>query len=270
MSSDISDITVVAPRLLTSEWGNLNPKLLGFMFAVTSSIDSNKQRYWETDNSQPVVQFGVSDCTLEVQMQRSSPFEAIGLGHAAPLLTAALQNNLVGTVLNSISAIAPPELIPDWAANLGTPDQAMKALQKLYGTSAVTKLNSELVFDGAVPLKWQLTAHFRAWKDPKREVEDPVKALMGFALPQFLSDQGFFDNLASGKDVLGSLFPSRAPRILGFGYGGMEIRPCVIESISQPITCPMDADGRQLKVALQINMSTLAAIDKTDWDRFNP
>jgi hypothetical protein len=257
---------VPAPTL-TSEWGALNPRLIGSLFAVNPSVTDKGHRHWITDTSQPLVKFAVSDCTLEAQMQRSSPFEAIGLGHAAPLLTAALQTNMVGTVLNAVSAVVPSETIAGLAAELGTPKQAMNALQNLYGASSITKLNSELVFDGASPLKWTLVATCRAWKDPKREVEDPINALMGYALPQSLSDQGFVENGISGKSFLRSLFPSEAPKILGFTYGGMSISPCVIESITQPLSSPMDADGNRLNVSVQLAMSTLGAIDKGDWNR---
>ncbi len=251
----------VVQKVLTSQWGGLNRKLIGLLYAVQPTVGSNGKRSWDEDSSKPSVKFAVSNCTLEAQMQYASPFESIGISHIAPLISGAIQSGMLQTAANAVAAYAPSETIAKIAADLGSSDQ----INALAGASPLTKLNSSLIFNGMQALKWQMTAHFRAWKDPKAEVEGPVNQLMSFALPQRISDEGFVTTLAKNHDFLKALFPSEAPQILGFNFANMQIAPCIIESIGQSLTAPMDADGNRLNVSVQLNMSTLGAIDKNDW-----
>ena len=63
-------------------------------------------------------------------------------------------------------------------------------LAQFEGRTGITKLNSTQVFNGMPPVKIQVTALFRAWRDSMKEVEAPFNKLMEWALPIELSKDG--------------------------------------------------------------------------------
>lgn len=95
----------------------------------------------------------------------------------------------------------------------------------------ITRLNSTQVFAGMPPIKIAVTALFRAWKDPAKEVEAPFNQLMSWALPAELSDLGPIlsraTDYAAGEDLsaVEVLAPSIAPAKIAMTYKGKTYAP---------------------------------------------
>ncbi len=127
----------------------------------------------------------------------------------------------------------------------------------------MTKLNSTQVFNGMAPAKISLTAHFRAIRDARSEVEAPLHQLIQWALPQELAKDGPLAETVRAGDP--SLYPSRIPQIIGMSYANMQLLPLVIESIPYPMSGPRDRNGLLLSAQVALQLSTLSAIDANDW-----
>ena len=135
----------------------------------------------------------------------------------------------------------------------------------------MTKLNSTQVFTGAGPVKIPLTIHFRAYDDPRAEVQAPIDQLSRWVLAQSLAETGPILNVLKGlsgsRSAVEALLPSKAPQLVGLKYGGYTFSPLIIESLSQPITVPRTSDGAPLHVQVQMTLSSLTALDSEDWTR---
>lgn len=139
---------------------------------------------------------------------------------------------------------------------------AQKKASDLEGKSNLTKLNSTQVFTGMPPLKISVTAHFRAYRDPAKEVRAPMDQLMQWALPQKIVQDGV---VARGLGGDFGLFPSETPQIIGLQYADMLFAPLVIESIPYPLTGPRSSDGVLTHASITLQLASLTAIDKPDW-----
>jgi hypothetical protein len=51
-------------------------------------------------------------------------------------------------------------------------------------------------------------------------------------------------------------------------YKGLIYSPLVSESISDPISSPVDAGGRYVEKLVPLSLATLTAIDHNDWDDY--
>ncbi|WP_446810557.1 hypothetical protein ACH50O_02925 [Methylomonas sp. 2BW1-5-20] len=139
----------------------------------------------------------------------------------------------------------------------------------LEGRTAITKLNSTQVFVGATPAKFNITALFRAWKDPVKEVHEPFNQLMKWALPVELSDEGSLAaRLLQDGFKYATTFPSVAPVLLAVKYKDATYWPLVIESISKDTNAPVDKNGKFVELSVPMQLTTLAAIDRGDWDKY--
>ncbi|MCK9394224.1 MAG: hypothetical protein M0Q44_01370 [Methylobacter sp.] len=229
-------------EVLTSEWGGLNPHLLA--------------TFWEVDrNGKPIgsdviVQAPLSESNLSMTQNWQSPFENVGQSNL-PTLQQLLQSG-AGLALAG-------------KADAATGADTKKLLALVEGKSSVTKLNSTQVWSGSPPAKWQITAVFRAWKDPKKEVEDPVDQLAQWHLPKYLAKDGI---LLSGLDA-GTVFPSTVPSILAIKYKNRTYSPVVIESFDYPTNSPINADGEYVELSVPMTIATLTSIDVGDWKSFS-
>ena len=131
------------------------------------------------------------------------------------------------------------------------------------------------------PVKIQVTALFRAWKRPLKEVETPASQLMKWALPQELAADGAILSmletvkalLAGGGDqasIVNGLMPSKAPMTVAMLYKGRTYSPLVIESIAYPLNSPVDANGHYTELLIPMTLCTLTAFDREDWANSRP
>jgi hypothetical protein len=52
-------------------------------------------------------------------------------------------------------------------------------------------------------------------------------------------------------------------------YANQLFKPMVIESVSRPLTAPLDRDGRYISASLQMTVASLTALDRDDWMAIN-
>jgi len=273
MALEIDIVGGNAAKGLKSEWGGLSPHLLAKFYEVYR----DDRGEWLADDG-IVVTAPLTESNLDVTLNWQSPFENSGPETSMPTLMAMLQAGAFRPVIDSLGGgiAAAAEAVGTTAVKDMTA-RAMSAAhataRRLEGRAGITRLNSTQVFSGMPPVKLQVTALFRAWSDPVKEVEEPFNQLMAWALPQKLSELGPI--LARAGDYVAGtldnpadvLAPSLAPTKLGMTYKGRRYAPLVIESIGQPIDSPIDSDGQFVELLVPMTLCTLTALDRNDWAR---
>ena len=244
-------------KVLSSNWGSLNRHLLATIYPV----DRKGARIKDSLAVKAPVLDGA---TLEMTLNWQSPFENAGTESTMPTLFAALQSGATQPFIDLLGG--------DKGGNTGS--KAANLLQKFEGRTGITKLNSTQIFVGMQPLKFSVTLLFRAWKDPYAEVQQPTDQLMAWTLPKELAADGVLAKVieeAKNKgatDWIEAILPSQAPTLLAFGYKGRTYFPLVVESVSVPITNPITRDGAETETQITLSISSLQAIDATDWKNF--
>ena len=253
---------------LSSQWGKLNKHLLAAFFEV-----KRDGKVWVQKPDSPVVYAPLSEGSIESTMGWQSQFEHSYTDSKAPTIAAMMQSgaldDAVGSVVDSVKTAG---------GRLGSLGQELARrententfLTQFEGRSGMTKLNSMQVFTGMAPMKIPVTAVFRAWSDPVKEVEAPFNQLMAWFLPEKLSDDGTLairglDWVTGGQNYVEAMMPSLSPVKIGMRYKGRTYLPLVIESLNQPINSPIDRDGHYVEFTVQMSLGTLAAVDRDDW-----
>lgn len=240
----------------------LNKHLLAEFHALKRSADG---KAWEVDSTQPRISAPVTQASMELAMTWQSPFEGAGVEAAFPELAQMAQAGMFAPVIQAIGgkleagkdeeeAKAVRERWGSWAA----------ASNELVGKTGVTKLNSTQVFSGMPPVKIQLSVLFKAYREPVKEVEEPIRRLQEWAVPQYLAPDGVLSELIQNTSVV-SLMPSHVPLCVGLTYKGRLFRPMVIENITDPLDAPIDEHGRRVSALIQLTLCSLTAWDRTDW-----
>jgi hypothetical protein len=202
----------------------------------------------------------ITDGNFEMSFNWTSPFEGAGAESKAPTLSAMLQSGALSSAMQTFLTVT-------GQTGNGSAQQAVSAIDAATGRTGITKLNSTQTFTGMPPAKVSVTAHFRALREPLDEVRYPIRQLEEWSVPQYLAPESVLANAAKtgGKDgVIQTVYPSMTPQILGLQYGDMNLFPVVIESIGRPITNPRTESGVMLHCAVQLSISTLAALDRAD------
>jgi hypothetical protein len=252
---------------LSSLWGGLSPHLIASFWEVAKAGAGEDAR-WERVDGKPVVYAPLSEASLEMSLNWQSPFEASGTTNIAPTLMAMLQSGYFQPVLDMIVGNGKSgESAPSSESQTG--NRAREMLTAFENRTGVTKINSTQIFSGEPPVKIQVTALFRAWRDAVREVETPIAQLMQWALPEHLEKDGALVNLIdSKKNWIDVLMPSKAPSRIAMKYKNRLYSPLVIESISQPLQSDVDSNGRYVQMAVPMTLCSLTAIDRNDWQEW--
>lgn len=251
---------------LGGEWGSLSPLLLARLFVC------NPKGVADLETEFVGVYAAMKEGSLEIQQNWVSPFENTGPETKAPALAGMLQSGSLVPVLNALQAISPFKdgAISDALSN-GS-DKLKSVMRDLEGRTGITKLNSRQVFSGMPPVKVNFTLHFRALSDPLREVEAPLTRLLEWVFPQKLAEDGILSEVIKTtnnvESFIQALFPSEAPKLLGFTYAGRTWSPMVIESVSFPLDAPKNSQGYFIDLPVQVSMATLTALDRPDIKRF--
>ncbi|MFM0608684.1 hypothetical protein PQR05_29560 [Paraburkholderia sediminicola] len=255
-------------RILSSDWGGLNPALIAKFYPLKrmqsgggweQSRDTRDLAKDFTVDDGYEVHCPITDGTQEMSFNWHSPFEGAGAESKAPTLSAMLQS---GALSSNIQAF-----LGKFGGDGSKGDKALEALAQAQGRTGITKLNSTQTFTGMPPVKLSVTMHFRAVVDPLSEVRDPISQLEQWAVPQYLADDGVIAGaVKDGADdgILQTIYPSVTPQILAMKYGDMLYQPMVIESLSKPITNPRNASGVMISCSVQATISSLAAWDRRD------
>lgn len=251
----MADTQTGSQRPLGSDWGSLSPSLLATFFAVKKKRSENGEFIrWERDLSQPEVITPLTDGSVEMTFNWQSPFENVGPDQKFSSLSAMLQAGGFASVLSSLQAAFP---------DLQSLNSAQNAAASLEGRTNITKLNSTQVFSGMAPARINVTAHFRAYQDALREVAQPLNQLVQWSLPQELAKDGPVAGAVGGHLAV---FPSKVPQILGMKFADTLFAPIVIESFPYQLTGPRDARGILTQASPQMQLATLTALDKKDWE----
>jgi hypothetical protein len=232
---------------LSSLWDGLSPHLIASFWEV------NREGKRQDENV--TVAAPLLEANFEASMTWQSPFENVGQS-SLPTLQQLLQSGTLEPLI---------KLLPD-----GIASKLSSAASTVEGKTSVTKLNSTQVFSGMPPAKVQVTALFRAWKDPVKEVENPLDQLMKWALPVHLDgDSLFLSRLGTKGASVDTPFPSSVPVMVAMKYKGRTYKPLVIESIGVPISSPIDGNGKFVEIAVPLSLATLTAIDRNDWVNYS-
>ena len=258
-------------NVLSSDWTGLSPHLLARFYPVRKLSDGSG---WEQGRKKDggadqyiaddaiEVHAPMTDGTSEMTLNWQSPFENAGAESKAPALSAMLQSGSLTSILQGIGSAG---VASDMMTELA--QKSAEMTRKLEGRTGITKLNSTQIFSGMPPIKLSFTLHFRAFKDPIKEVREPILKLKEWALPQALAADGLIAGgikNAGNQGVFDILFPSLTPQIVGMSYGDMTYLPLVIESVSEPITNPRSEKGVMTACSVQITLATLTALDRAD------
>jgi hypothetical protein len=242
--------------ILTSLWDGLNEHLIARFYEVDRKMNPiGNVEVWAP----------LTEANLEMTLSWNSPFENSGPESKAPVLLAMLNSGAFKPVIDAIFGNS---------KNVDASEISKKSsefVKQFEGRTGITKLNSTQVFTGMPPVSIPVTALFRAWRDPEKEVENPIDQLTNWALPEELSPDGTIVsrviNAASGNaGVLDVLLPSKSPTMIAMLYKGRTYGPLVIESIAKPLSGPVYRDGIN-NAELQVTMvlCSISAIDRSDW-----
>ena len=258
--------SLTAPAL-GSLWDGLSPHLIASFYEVAKTGENSWGQI--PDKTDPIVVRGpLVDSNLESILNWQSPFEQAGPESKAPALFAMLQSGALQPIVDSV---LPGFLKKD---NQGPDPSALQRsdnfLKQFEGRTGITKLNSTQVFNGMPPVKIQVVALFRAWRDPASEVEIPFDKLMEWALPKWLSpDASLLARAVTATkgemSYIQALLPSKSPTCVAMMFKGRTYSPLVIESIGMPMNSPVDANGKYVELAVPMTLCTLTALDRKDW-----
>ncbi len=231
---------------MSSKWDGLSEHLIAQFYEVDRT---GKRVDFDTTVRAPL-----SESNFEITLNWHSPFE-----NSANIESATLQQLLQSGALQPLA-----KKIDN---TLGT--SVSKLAAGIQGRTSVTKLNSTQIFTGEQPAKFNVTAVFRAWRDPQKEVHAPFNQLMRWALPEKLADDGLiFSRLLDDGLSSNTPFPSKAPTLIAVKYKDATYYPLVIESITKDTNAPVDAEGRFVSLFVPMQLSTLTALNRRDWANF--
>jgi hypothetical protein len=216
---------------------------------------------WERDNSETPFEAPLTQATLDMASNWTSPFESNGVESSFPALAQMAQSGMFRDVLQALGSRIPPES----ERTKEFIDGVEKSARQLVGRSGVTKLNSTQVWQGAAPIKITVSAFLRAFKSPVAEVEEPIKRLQSWVVPRRLAKDGIISSTIKNGASLLALMPSEVPTIVGFAYKNRIFQPMVIESCSDPLDAPISKYGNRISAVVQLTLCSLTALDRSDW-----
>jgi S-layer homology domain len=248
-----------ATKVLSSEWGGLNPLLIARFYPVERVVaPDGKSERWQRVPGSPEVHAPMQDMSMEHTANWNSPFENTGVDQKFSSVSALLQAGALMPLWNQLK-----QALDEKGVGTGS----LPEVGNLEGRTSVTKLNSRQIYNGTPPFRITGTAHFRAFQDAAAEVEEPVNQLVSWQLPQKLAQEGIVTGGLNGtfnpNDP--ALYPSKVPQIIGLRFSDMEFMPVVIESCTYPIGGPRTPQGHLIEAPVQLTIASLTAIDKDDW-----
>jgi hypothetical protein len=265
---------------LGSIWGEkgLNKNLVVKIRPVVEGNIEGGQgaQTYNVDTSQPTVESLFEDAEFAIESQYSTPFESSNPEGRLPNLMGMVQSGQIsaayfsffaaindptgisGAIGDGASAIGEATGISDTFS--GTLTEAEGKLQGLLGRSNFTKLNSRQIFTSSNSVRITGSLVFQAWENASKEVEAALRQLQVWASAKSLSSKSLIvGGLSDGFSQ--AMFPSEIPPLVQLQYGGKTYKPMVIESVSAPITAPMNSNGDRIAVKVQVTFLSLTAWD---------
>ena len=239
---------------MNNSFTGLSPHLIATIYPLKRVGDGVD---WARDDSETDFQAPLTQASLDIAPNWQSPFEGAGVESRFPDLAQMAQAGMFSGVLHALGST--------FEASKNATNKLDETARLLIGRSGVTKLNSTQVFSGMQPVKIQMTAFLRAFKDPVAEVESPLRTLQGWTLPRYLAKDGVLAAFINSKADPLSLMPSEVPTVVGLKYKNRIFQPMVIESVSDPLDSPIDSRGYRISAVVQITLCSLTALDRKDW-----
>lgn len=239
---------------MRTSFTGLHDTLIARFYPMVRSEDAGGWIEDVSPNRDPSVNAPLQQASMELSVNWQSPFEGAGIESTFPGLAQMSQAGMFQGIEKAIGA----------KSGFDT-TKAQEATKQLIGRSGVTKLNSTQVFSGMQPAKLQVTAFFRAMNNSYSEVEDEIRRLQMWAVPQKLAADGVIASSVSDWQGLQSLMPSLVPKVIGIDYKNRSFFPFVIESISDPLDAPSDENGNRVSALIQMTICSLTAYDRADW-----
>lgn len=237
---------------LGSDWGGLSPHLIASFFPVELVTSSDGRSYWDRDRNGAEVRAPLTDANMEVSINWQSPFENTGPDKAFSSASALIQSGIFSQLLAELGARFDSDSIRKLSEKTRTFEDG----------SNFSRLNSLQTFTGMPPIRLPVTAHFKAQKDPRTEVRDPINQLIQWSLPQDLTEYGAVGETIAGRP---GLYQSRSPRKIGLKYADLLLQPLVIEAIAVPVAGQRYQDGTLAIASVSMQLSSLVAFDSNDW-----
>jgi len=251
--------------ILKSNWDDLNDHLIAKFYEVDRKGKSiGNIEVWAP----------LTEANFEMALSWNSPFENSGAESKAPALLAMLQSGAFQPLLDAVFGDGQKNGKNGQANASELSKKSSEFMNQFEGRTGITKLNSTQVFTGMAPAKIPIVALFRAWINPAKEVEAPIDQLVNWSLPEVLSPDGTIISrgIEAGRGNLSSLdvlLPSKAPTMIAMRYKGKTYAPLVIESIGQPISSPVDSQGKHVSMLVPMMLCSIAALDRDDWKGWN-
>lgn len=265
-------------KTLGSSWGEqgLNKHLV---VRIRPVIEGNfeggqGQQTYDIDPDAPIVETLFEDAEFTIESQYSTPFESSNPEGRLPNLMGMIQSGQVTAAYYSFfAAVNDPTGFTGTLGEIGAAvgeatgfsasevfEEAEGKLQGLLGRSNFTKLNSRQIFTSSNSVRISGVVVFQAWANAKTEVEDALQQLQQWASAAKLSAESLIvGGIKNGFSE--AMFPSIIPPLVQLQYGGKTYSPMVIESVSAPITAPMNKDGNRIAVKAQVSFLSLTAWD---------
>lgn len=254
---------------LGSTWGEkgLNENLIVKIRAVIEGNLEGGQgaQTYDIDTSQPTVESLFEDADFAIESQYSTPFEASNPESRLPNLMGMIQSGQAAAAGYSLFAAGGGVVadMADAAASFigakGIVEKGQAELEGLMGKSNFTKLNSRQIFTSSNSVRITGSLVFQAWSDADTEVEAAIQQLQKWASAKSLSKTSLI--VGALDEGFAAMFPSEIPPLVQLQYGGKTYTPMVIESVSAPITAPMNKNGSRIAVKTQITFLSLTAWD---------
>lgn len=241
----------------------LSPHLIASIYPMKRVGDGAE---WARDDSEEPFEAPLTQATLDMASNWTSPFESNGIESSFPALAQMAQSGMFRDTLAALGGRIPPER----ERTREFIDGVERSARQLMGRSGVTMLNSTQVWQGSAPIKIQISAFLRAFSSPTREVEDPIRRLQNWVVPRKLARDGVLAGFIKDGATLLSLMPSETPTIVGFAYKNRIFQPMVIEAVSDPLDAPISRYGNRVSALVQLTLCSLTAFDRDSWSETYP
>lgn len=145
----------------------------------------------------------------------------------------------------------------------GTSFATAAALAQTYkGITTVTKFNSQQIWKGSQPQGFPVTVNFIAMKSARDEVTKALIALEQFASAN-LNERSPAENLSISEADQIKLGKPPEGVMLNVGRNVLYDK-CKIESVSTPISGPVDANGHLLHATVTLSIQSDTSLNKRD------
>ena len=210
------------------------------------------------DQSSSMVVAVALDGVVSFDNQYSNPFDNSNPEQRLPTMMGMLQaGDWVNTLDQGLNRIFGVELS----------DEQRNKLNTFQGRTNFTKANSTQIFVSSQAVTITTTLYFSAFRSAQIEVENQLKQLQKWSVPQSLAKEGVMGGaLANGFD-LDALFPSKVPPYVAFYYSKKCFLPMLIQSVSTPLILPMDRNGDRIYAQVDVTFMSRQAWDAADIDK---